>query len=60
MFIYEFALALGDSLGSSNQAATYQTRPWRLYNIPFNAERQAGKMSMLMFIVFSLTQLEFS
>ena len=23
MFIYEFALALGDSLGSSNQAATY-------------------------------------
>ena len=60
MFIYEFALAWGDSLGSSKQAATYQTRLWSLYNIPFNAERQAGKMSMLMFIVFGLTRPEFS
>ena len=54
----------GDSKGtfrSSSQAATfppvYHTR-WRLHTIPFNAECQAGKLWIPIFIVFGLTQPE--
>ena len=44
---------------SSSQAATcqpvYHTRR-RLHTVPFNAERQAGKLWISIFIVFGLTQ----
>ena len=52
----------GDSEGtfrSSSQAATcppvYHTRR-RLHTVPFNAERQAGKLWIPIFIVFGLTR----
>ena len=52
----------GDSKGtfrSSSQAATcppvYHTRR-RLHTVPFNAERQAGKLWIPIFIVFGLTR----
>ena len=52
----------GDSEGtfrSSSQAATcppvYHTR-WRLHTVPLIAERQAGKLWIPIFVVFSLTR----
>ena len=52
----------GDSEGifrSSGQATTclpvYHTRRW-LHAVPFNAERQAGKLGIPIFIVFGLTR----
>ena len=35
----------------------YHTR-WRFHTVPFNAERQAGKLWIPIFLVFGLTQLE--